>query len=243
MKTTTTNGRGFTLIEVVIASVIGAFITIVIVGTLRTVAAARQSTDAVTSITDELRYTAGAIRRDFANLYRDRDIERMRLVGQVEETPYGIATSLSMWIISPVPARRGQPEGDIYEVQYYLSRNETGNVLTRRLCPILNVARDSEEYVENNGGMLTVIAENIVDFQVQYHDGYEWLDQWPEEQQVLPEMVEIVLTGCLPGDGDGERPIIKNMVVTFPRISERLKAQLDEDAENDFENISSMDAD
>ncbi|MBN1126378.1 MAG: prepilin-type N-terminal cleavage/methylation domain-containing protein [Sedimentisphaerales bacterium] len=237
----TRNTKGFTLIEMVVASVIGVFITVVTVGTLRTVAAARESITAATTATDEIRFVCRLLRTDLANLYRDSRIDRIRLVGSVEETGGTSLSSLTMWVTSGTPARRSQPEGDVYEVQYSLTPGEEGMVLMRRVCPIVTVPRDDEDYVESAGGMLTTLAENIVTFQIQYYDGYEWLDQWPEEQEVLPELLQITLIGRLPNDSEGKRPIVRSIAVTFPRVAEALEATLDEEAETEFEDVSPID--
>ncbi len=236
--------RGFTLIAMVVASIIGTFITVVAVATLRTVAAARQSITEVTAATDEIRYAEQLLRRDFLNFYRDTTIERTRLVGGVDETSTTGGSRVILWATSGVPARRGYPEGDVYEVEYALADgvSESGRVLTRRVCPIVTLSRDDENYVAGTGGMLTTIAENVVQFQVQYYDGYTWLDQWPEEQGVLPELVQVTLVGQRPNDPEGQHPIIRSFAVTFPRVAEGLKATLDEEAETEFEDVSPMDA-
>ena len=59
---------GFTLIEVVAASVIATFIAVVAVSTLRVVAQGREDIEAATEISDEMRYAMGKLRRDFGNL-------------------------------------------------------------------------------------------------------------------------------------------------------------------------------
>lgn len=236
--------RGFTLIEMVVASIIGMFITVVAVATLRTVASARQSITAATAATDEIRYASGLLRTDLINLYRDTQIERIRLVGGINEMSPSAGSILTLWVTSGAPARRGYPEGDVYEVEYALAEGQSdlGQVLTRRVCPVVTIPRDDEDYAEASGGMLTTIAENVVRFQVQYYDGYTWLDQWPEEQEVLPELVQVVLVGQRPNDPEGRYPIVRSFAVAFPRVAEGLKATLDEEAETEFEDVSPIDA-
>jgi len=232
----------FTLIEMVVASIIGMFITVVAVATLRTVAAARQSISEATEATDEIRYAERLLRTDFLNFYRDSAIERTRLVGLRDETDTG-GSRVILWVTSSTPARRGYPEGDVYEVEYAMAEGpgESGWVLTRRICPIVALSREDEDYVEATGGMLATIAENVVRFQVQYYDGYAWLDQWPEEQNVLPELVQVTLVGQRPNDPEGKHPIVRSFAVSFPRVAEALKATLDEEAETGFEDVSPID--
>ena len=101
----------------------------------------------------------------------------------------------------------------------------------RRVCPTVGIDRDSEYYVEAAGGILSVIAENVVDFQLQYNDGYEMVDQWPEEQEFLPEFVEVTLVGQSPDDPEGKNLVARNFMETFPRVSENLRAQVEEESE------------
>ncbi len=226
---------GFTLIEVVAASVIATFIAVVAVSTLRVVAEGREDIEAATEISDEMRYAMGKLRRDFGNLYRSSNIDSMKFVGEQLETEQGLSPSVTMWVVSNVPARYGDPEGDIYEVQYYLESNEEGGKLMRRVCPTVGIDRSSEYYVEAAGGILSVIAENVVDFQLLYHDGYEFVDQWPEEQEYLPEFVEVTLVGQSPDDLEGRNQIARNFIETFPRVSENLRDQVEEDMEGGTE--------
>lgn len=233
---------GFTLLEVVLASVIGTFIALVAVSTLRAVSASRQMVSESTSVTDELRFAFQTMQEDMSNFYRDQNIWNTKFIGMIEEGDYGFVPTLTMWITSPMPARRGQPEGDIYEVQYTAVRTEPEKIsLTRRICPIVTVSRDFEEYMETPGGMLTTIATGLIDMQIQYFDGNEWLDQWPEELDYLPEIVRVAMMTKMPGDEELENPIQKMFMVTFPRVSENLTIQLDEESENQYD-IGSMDA-
>ena len=62
---------GFTLLEVILAAVIGAFVALVAVGTLKTVIDARQRLEAATDSADELRLITSMISDDIACLYRD----------------------------------------------------------------------------------------------------------------------------------------------------------------------------
>jgi hypothetical protein len=118
-------------------------------------------------------------------------------------------------------ARANQPEGDIYEVEYFLGTRleqqgdpatespEESTVLFRRLWP--NPDKD-----RTPGGILTPIAENIGLFQVRFYDGKQWGDEWTEEMRSLPEYMEVTLATLPPERGD---PLVETFVVTFPRLS------------------------
>jgi hypothetical protein len=77
----------------------------------------------------------------------------------------------------------------------------------RRLWP------NPSEYLEP-GGILTVIAEDIATFGVQYFDGEEWFEEWPEEMQALPDLVSISIAAKQP---DRSNPPSESIVVNLTR--------------------------
>ncbi|MFC1635898.1 type II secretion system protein GspJ, partial [Planctomycetota bacterium] len=81
--------------------------------------------------------------------------------------------------------------------------------LTRRLWP--NPNKELEP-----GGVLTVIAEDIEAFYVQYYDGEEWADEWPEEMRSLPHLVEISILVRQTGTDD---PLSQSLIVPLTRAA------------------------
>src|SRR4030043_140524 len=159
---------GFTLVEVLGASTIGVFIAMVAVGALRTIIASGEMVDSNINAAAEVRFAANMIARDLQNLYNDGNIQNTKFIGTVEPLEGDNYTSyLIFYTIGRTKARIDQPEGDLYEVEYYLMQEGENSSLMRRLWP-----NPSEELVP--GGILTVIAENIATFEVQYFDGEEW---------------------------------------------------------------------
>jgi hypothetical protein len=111
------------------------------------------------------------------------------------------------YTINRTKARALEPEGDMYEVEYYLLKNEDGSFLMRRLWP-----NPSDEF--ESGGILTTIAENIVLFQVRYFDGEEWYDQWLEDMETQPQMIEVIIAARPENQG---MPIIESFIVNLTR--------------------------
>ena len=201
---------GFTLVEVLVASMIGAFVALVAVGTLKAISRSAEMVDNSVSAAAEVRFASNMIARDLANLYRDEKAENMRLVGGVIESSEDPGSWLTLYSLGRVKARIDQPEGDVYEVEYSLLKDGAKSVLRRRLWP--NPDRDAEP-----GGILTVIAEDIEIFGVRFFDGQEWQFEWPEEIKTIPEMVEVTIAAKSANGGSRGEPIMETFVVNFAR--------------------------
>lgn len=198
----------FTLVEVLVASTIGVFIALVAVGALRTITVSSDVVDRNIGAAAELRFAANMIARDLVNIYRDDEIDNTRFIGMVQEVSNDISSSyLVFYTVGRTKARVGQPEGDVYEVEYSLAAGDECSVLMRRLWP--NPNKELEP-----GGVLTVIAEDIEAFFVQYYDGEEWAEEWPEEMQSLPHLVEVTIIARQSGTDDS---LSQSMIVPLTR--------------------------
>jgi len=217
--------RGFTLAEVLVASTISGFVAVVAVGALNALAGSAQTVNRTTETTSEIRFAARMLARDLANLYRDPNPQYMKLLGSSEGAATGGPPFLTFYMTGRAKARASLPEGDVYEVEYFLGtrQQETARaeesstentVLFRRLWPNPDKERAP-------GGILTPIAENIGIFQVRFWDGKQWTDQWTEEMQSLPECFEVTLATLPPEKGD---PIVEMFTITFPRLSKAAAA-------------------
>jgi len=199
---------GFTLVEVLVASTIGVFIALVAVGALRAITASAEMVDSNINAAAEVRFAAQMIARDLQNLYDDENIENTKFIGTLEDLGQDSYTSyLIFYTLGRTKARIDQPEGDLYEVEYYLMQDEETSSLMRRLWP--NPSEDFEP-----GGILTLIAERIHTFEVQYFDGEEWSSEWPEEMQALPDLVSITI---IASQSDRANPPSESIIVNLAR--------------------------
>jgi len=200
---------GFTLVEVLVASTIGVFIAMVAVGALRAIIASAEMVDRNINAAAEVRFAANMIARDLQNFYHNDDIENTKFIGTVEALEGNNYTSyLIFYTLGRTKARIDQPEGDLYEVEYYIMQEGETSSLMRRLWP--NPSKEYEELEPR--GILTVIAENIAAFEVQYFDGEKWSEEWPEEMQALPELVSISIAAKQP---DRSTPPTESIIVNL----------------------------
>lgn len=199
---------GFTLVEVIIASTIGAFISLVAVGTLKAVISSNVLLDNNINAASEVTFASNLIEKDLINIYRDDAIENTELIGTIEDLTDYSTSVITFYTLNRTKARVDQPEGDIYEVEYYLVKNEDSSLLMRRLWPNPN-----DEF--EAGGIVTPIAENIDLFEVRYFDGEEWYDEWQQEDmQTMPDMIEINIVSKPQARGV---PIIESFIVNLTR--------------------------
>ena len=198
---------GFTLVEALVASTIGAFIALVAVGTLRTITTSAEIAQENIESATEVRFASNTIARDLINLYREQNFRNMKLVGAVNESDES-SSIFTFYTVGRAKARIDQPEGDIYEVEYYLVKNEEKSALFRRWWP------NPDPNDENPGGILTVIAEDIEFFQVRFFDGEQWTEEWPEEMEVVPQLIEVNIVAKEPKRG---RPAMDTITINLVR--------------------------
>jgi general secretion pathway protein J len=180
--------NGFTLVEALVASTIGSFVALVAVGTLRTITVSAERVDSNIEAASEVRFASKLIARDLVNLYREQNFRNMKLVGTAEDSELG-SSFLTFYTVGRTKARIDYPEADIYEVEYFLKKDEENSDMYRRLWP------NPDPNDENPGGILSIIAEGIELFQVRYFDGEEWSEEWPEEMEVAPQLIEVNIVG------------------------------------------------
>lgn len=196
------------MVEVLVASTIGSFIALVAVGSLRVIIGGSEAVDNNINAAAEVRFAANMISKDLVNIFRDDQYSNMKFICTFEELDDGSSTShIFFYTVSRTKARVGLPEGDVYEVEYYLVKDEENSVLMRRQWP--NPHTDLEP-----GGILTVIAENVEMFDIQLFDGDEWAGEWPEEMQALPQLIEVTLVAKPLGRGV---PPVETVLVNLAR--------------------------
>ena len=225
--------RGFTLIEILIASVIGAFVALVSVAALKSITTGREKVDKYSKAADELRYSEMRIRSDLKNFFRDEQWGAVKLTGEINSSTSSEfpTSSLTFHTVSRQKARYIQPEGDVYEVQYFVVQamdEEDGmSTLMRRVCP--KVPGLSEVGRDENVGMLHVISEDVYGFNVRYFDGEDWAEEWPEDMYELPRIVEVSLSTVVSGTTEMLTRKFYHRFPRYPDISQQSIEEYQED--------------
>lgn len=217
------HNRAFTLVEVIVASTIASFVTLVAMGTLHALSQSSAKIQAHCDTVSELRYASSVLSHDLSNLCVSSDPNTSKLVFGIPEDTETEEPVLTFYMISHDKARTGQPESDLYEVEYYLTKAEDKTVLMRRLWPNPNRKKKP-------GGVLTVLAEGIDMFQIRFHDGQQWRSQWLETQEEMPKLMEVLLATNMQ---EGKKPFVTSFMIKPVTPSEQNMDQEQVDMDNE----------
>ena len=226
---------GFTLLELLVSLILASFIAVTTVGALRAVTSRRDKIEDRAQALAELRFAARQVEQDLRNLYRSTDKKQTKFIGTSEEGGVLPSSRIIFYAVNTVKARAEYAEGDVYEVEYFLQARQeesrTGEakptvVLMRRLWPNPNQQTKP-------GGVVSVVGENILLFDIRYYDGSEWQEVWPEEMQKLPSVIMVSMAT----KPKGRDQLIKhNFLVNFVRWPGQGQSSVNIGLEGDEEN-------
>ncbi len=213
--------RGFTLIEVMVASLITAML----------IGSASMSLSQLTrakSICKErfnafLRADAAlnTLRRDVASVIRSDDLffTRLLLSDHSASSPVGEIDrdEILLFVTRLRPVRdidNFNGEGIEYETQYRIEEDEIGPVLWQR--------RDAfpDEHPAG-GGVAVPLVEGVVGLRIQAYDGDRWYDEWDSDVSGLPLAVSITVFADGRANEDdvaGRDPVSLRTVIAMDRV-------------------------
>ena len=229
----TANG-GFTLLEILVATIISGFVALTAVASLQAVIRSRDKIDASIETAAELNFAVRMISDDLRNIARDSGDDGCNLVGVLMPLEDMASANLTVQAVRRGKARSDQPESDVYEVEYYLVTDEAKSQLMRRVWPYPD---DQDE----PAGILSAIADNVTAFDITYYDGVSWESEWPEDMTQLPHLVKVTLAAQGP---EQKQAIRRSVLLSFPRRPGRTiepSADIDATEENDEDSENESD--
>lgn len=189
----TTNSRGFTLIEVLLALAILAVIVTVVYQSFSSAGQSVQQAEEVRDGTDVARMLISRLSVDLANVYVNRSMPETFFYGRKaedentkERTDGVFLTTLTNW------RRPGTKEMDLWEVGYYFQERPEDK---KRLLIRKEKRELSKDIPRMEGGDEYEISDQVKGMRIRYSsDGVNWKDDWDTAgQSSLPKTVEIVL--------------------------------------------------
>ena len=183
---------GFTLVELIVATTLTVLVAGSTVVILRSTSAACQRADQQLELQQQARAGVLAVATALRNAARqiDKDTALEGIDGWLGQRGEEVAADrIRFFSVSHKIVRHGQPESDVKECEFFLSilPGRTWPALMRRIDPTRNERPD-------DGGVVELVAENVVELNLAYHDGIEWLDDWPKDRGGWPAAVCVKLT-------------------------------------------------
>ena len=191
------------------ATTVTVLVTGSTVAIIRSSASARQRVDRQAVLQQEARVAVNVIATTLRNASRGAG-DQVRLEGAsdfLDELP---ADRLRVFTISNKTIRPGQPESDVKECEFFVKEPEDPEgsaVLMQRIDPTWNKEPDE-------GGVLQPLAWNVLALQFSYHDGLQWLDDWPAKMKSLPLAIRIRL--AIRDDAEPVKIWTTGRTVNFP---------------------------
>lgn len=234
--------RGFTLVEVIIATVVAAFVLGALATSVGQLARARDS--GKMRLDAHLRADAALtmIRRDVASIIRHEDLHWTRL--SIRDGMYRVTTAdefdrdeilVFNTRLRSVHDLDFRGEGMQYETAYRIQDDEYGPILWQRLDPV------PDENPEG-GGIATPQVNGIIGLTFEAFDGYEWTRRWDSDEFGLPYAIRItvVASGHRNSDDVYEAPrAVLRTVVAIDRVLPPLE-EIDEEEEIDPEELEDV---
>ena len=185
---------GFTIAELIVATTLTSLVSGSTVAIMRSTGAARRLVDTQMLLQQRARAGASAITAALRNASRSSGNDTV-LEGTDDWIGPMPSDRIRLLVVRRGPVRPGQPESDVKECEFFLSwppgqDPEGGDgsppMLMRRTDPTRNETPDG-------GGVVEVVADNVVSLDLAYHDGIEWRPDWPKETKGWPMAIRIRL--------------------------------------------------
>ena len=216
--------RGFTLLEILVATAVGAIVLLVINATFFGALRLSNTTHDRIAADLEMQRALGIVRRDLAGLMLPGGV----LAGQLQTT---LASSLTQGTygdqVGPDIYTNGgkvdgwNPFSDVQMVDYYLAPAADGGknrtlvrAVTRNLLPVQTTTPDVQ-----------TLLTNVTSATIDYYDGTEWTDSWDSAvTNTLPTAIriQIVLAGTNPNQTTA--PIALVVPVTVSTAASQTRA-------------------
>ncbi len=233
--------RGFTVIELIVATVITALVVGTITMSTSQLSRARSVTKLRLEATTRAQGALDALRRDLVSTIRDEDLFRSRVVIYDGEafSPYGVVDRDELVIFNnrmrPIKGDRYSGEGSEYETQYRVEDDYAGSALWQRRDAVPD---DNPE----GGGTVTPLVDGIIGLKVEAYDGESWYPDWDSDFDGLPWALRVTVLAT--GDPAGSEPTDanKSTIVLRTQIAlDRIVPPLEEETEESKEEAAAED--
>jgi general secretion pathway protein J len=192
----TSQSKGFTLLEVLLALAILAMIVTAIYSSFSTAGRNIESAETIRDGTDLARTLIARLANDIANVYVNGNLNETFFYGSKLERDEDKQRFDSIYLTTLTNQRylsqksdANSKEMDLWEVGYFFQDKPDGKgkVLMRK-----EKREISKDMPRREGGIDYELTDTVEGLRLRYSNGATWADEW--NQSGLPKAVEIVLT-------------------------------------------------
>ncbi len=220
---------GFTLLELIIATAVGAVVLVVIQTTFFGALRLHNTTHARIAEDQALQRAVGLIRRDLAGIVLPGGANGMAKDLSTSGQSLSLADNLGERVTPDIYTSSGRIDGwtpfaDVQAVAYFLAPAEGGargrnliRAVTRNLLPVQEAEPESQ-----------VILGDVDTAMISYYDGSGWTETWESaETQTLPLAVRFSLARVPAGGAQGTLAPVEIVVPVMVRTttSQTLEAE------------------
>jgi len=191
-----TKRTAFTLVEVLVAVTIGSLLLASVVSATRALAKSRESVDLRATRESSARQAMEAIVGALRNVRCDPTSKDPLVLG-VEGGGDQPGGRIDLLVTSDRRCRQDATESDQYELSFFLEQR-AGQPLPSLMC-----RRDHafDDY-PNDGGLVGVVADGIVELSFEYLSDERWQTHWSELERRLPDAVRVTVGAAVSADGE-----------------------------------------
>lgn len=212
IRTSRTARRGFTLVELLAGMLISALIIGAAYSTYLAASGAWEQSRSRSTNFQQARAALAIMERAIQSAVPPGENNNAAFTGEsyvIQDTEHA-ADQLSFTCTAGVPNPYRRPRPDLYEVTFFLDISpefEEPSLFMRRR-PYAMV-----ETTEEFPGKVDELAVNVLEFDLEYYDGIEFVEEWLEES--LPEAIRITLVMADFSGGQSVEVFTKSVV---PRV-------------------------
>lgn len=175
-------GRGFTLVEVVVALTLVSLVMLGLVAALRTFGDTGARLEARAARADDMRLVSGLLRQ----LLRDASGQHPALLADGNQAPPLLGAAQSIEWLAPMPARHGA--GGLHRLRLYVRPQGSGAALSLQFVPFV----PAEKEVDWSAEPVTTLLDDVSSFSVQYQrlGQSAWQSDW-DDPMVLPGQLRV----------------------------------------------------
>lgn len=205
---------GFTLVELIVASVIAAILAGAASVSLARMIRARTSSEARQTAYARAEGVTSRIALDLLNVMRDSNLANCRVQIRNGGLPNAERDDLLLLTRSLRPVRADSIEGDEYEAHYRIAPMDATNVSSPSDAFWKRTDPAHDDY-QDGGGVATAIAQGAVALSIQATDGESWFEDWNSDSDGLPHAVRVV---AVARSDDGKAQIVSRRIIALDRV-------------------------